>query len=414
MTEEKMNLFWKQREKPHYDYSEKENNVTHAFLSTVKKEPIFLQAVLKMAGIKEIFTNGYDVYFQVGKKTRIQTLNAENKYLLFISSKYNNIEYESDEEKGTIPDGLIIDDNTSVLVECKVASRKDSGQLRRYNEIFYKKSAVLKEIYWEDIYGIARQVEKKGKRSVGTYLVKQFSEYMEIVNMAGFDGIPFFKADEAYDKNTASKILNRLGVEIKPWLEDNNFILGERPKTATVWDYFYDKNIKEKNPRKFPHYSIYIFPESFGVDMLFHKQELRKILKNEKLKNKFYDQLEKLAEKSPDYFFRFVHYRLLRNKGIRGRARTGKNYHTLEFKIQLSRFIKKNENNWREKITDFLELLLEQESKQITILKQAYYQDKIYEELDSGEKSINFIKDVVKETKNLNNMVLDLYYEKNK
>ena len=412
MTQESMNLFWKQKEKPSIDYSEKENNVTHAFLVTAKNEPIFLKAVLQKAGIKTKIKTSYDVYFQVSKKRRYQTLDAKNKYLLFISSKYNTAGSDTDEERGTIPDGLIIDDNASVLIESKVTSRKDSGQLRRYNTIFYKGKGELKEIYWEDIFDITQKFLKKCKSSLGEYLVSQFREYLEVVNMAGFDGIPFFRKEEVYDKEIASKILNRLGSELKPWLAKKGFVLAGRPKAVLAWDYFYDKKIKSPNPGNIPHYSILIFPEFYAVETLFHRQELRKILKDKKLKEEFFDGLEKLSKYSPDYFLQYTHYRLLANKRKANHAQTGDGYSTLNFILQISRFIKQNKKDWRIKLSQILELLIKQECKQISILKKAFYKDKEYIRLDDRENSINFIKNTVERTKHLNDMILKIYFEK--
>ena len=106
--------------------------------------------------------------------------------------------------------------------------------------------------------------------------------------------------------------------------------------------------------------------------MLFHQKELRKILKDNKLKEEFFDELKKLAKSSPDYFLQYIPYRLLANKGRIGRAQTGDSFSTLDFNLQMSRFINQNKKDWREKLTQFLELLMEQESKQISIFKKPY------------------------------------------
>ena len=73
MTEESMNLFWKQKEKPSTDYSELENNVTHALLVSVREDLLFLNAILKNAGIKTRIRADYKVHFQVSRKRRFQT-----------------------------------------------------------------------------------------------------------------------------------------------------------------------------------------------------------------------------------------------------------------------------------------------------------------------------------------------------
>ena len=416
MTDESMNLFWKQKDKPGIDYSEKENNVTHAFLVTARNEPKFLAAVLQKAGIKTNLKPGYEVYFQVDKKRRYQTLDAKNKVILFISSKYNAAEFESEEEKGTIPDGLIIDGKTSIIIESKVTSSKDHGQLKRYNDKFYKGAGEVREIYWENIYSLARRYVQSGRSSIGDYLLDQFHEYLEVVNMAGFDGIPFFKKDESYEKKIADKILKRLNVDLEhqEWFKEHNFVPKGRAKKGTAWDYFYNKNIKKTNPRDFPHYSIYIFDDFFGVGMLFHRPEIRKILSDEQLRKTFFREIEKLAESSSDYFLRVVDYRLLANKREGIGVRAGSYYTSLEFMVQLSRFIQQNKKDWKEKITQHLELLAQQNFKQISVMKKAFYGDKEYKKLDSREASLEFIKDTVNETKHLYDMMLDHHYKKRK
>lgn len=398
---DEMNLFWRQTRNPNLRETELENNVTHAFLLLLKKNKEFLNKLVKNLKIPNIQEKKKEILFQVSKKHRSQTLDAKNKFILFISSKFNASEHEGDTEKQTdIPDGLIIDGQTAILIEAKLSSSRDPAQIKRYNQTYFKNQGILKEVTWEEIHSLIN-LKKFKKESIAEFLSDQFKKYLEVIHLSGFSGIPFFEKEELYDPKNASFILKHLMIELKEqtWFNKYNFKTGDRPKTSP-WDYWYIDEILETNPRKFPHYSIYIFADFFGIDCLFHTKEVRRILKNETSLKLFLDLIEKIGKSSPDYFFRAVHYRLLHNKEKAG-ARVGESFQDLELTFQLSKFIQNHKKDWRARLTQYLQLFSKEDIKQFSIMKKAHYGDKSYKHFVNPKPSLNFIKEAIEETHDL-------------
>ena len=233
--------------------------------------------------------------------------------------------------------------------------------------------------------------------------------------MNGFDGIPFFNENENYDEDAAKGILKQLIIDLKEkqWFKDNNLKFQDRPKTS-VWDAFYDGAISNTSLRHIPHYSIYIFPESFGVDLLFHKNEMKQILKNSELKERFLEYFKKLADSSPDYFFRIVAYRIIANKKKGIGVRTGASYDSFIFEYQMSRFIKNHKKEWKKKLECYLNMLVSEDYKQISILHKSHYADKTY--MDGGkfdltkpQNALEMVADVYTETQQVHSMLLKVH-----
>jgi hypothetical protein len=95
-------------------------------------------------------------------------------------------------------------------------------------------------------------------------------------------------------------------------------------------------------------------------------------------------------------------------------VRSGDSYDSLLFDVQLSRFIILNKKDWREKLTQQLQWFVQQDFKQISVMKKAHYSDKQHQNLENGNACMRFIEDAVKETLPLHRMMLDLYFERKK
>lgn len=412
MDARNMNLFWKQGERPELRESDKENNVTHALLVTLKENKEFLNSLLKTVGSQNKIKRP-TIYFQVPLKIKHKTTNSQEKIILSIVSKHNHSERDDPEnpmKKKDIPDGLILDKNISVLIESKVSAVKDHGQLRRYNQTFYQGAGEVKTITWEEIYNLAKRQNRGSK--IGDYILNQFKEYIEVINLNGFNGIPFFDKSESgenYEKEFASEVLKRLVIEFKEenFFKQHHFKIAERPKTGQAWDYFYSEEITKTNPRTFPHYSIYIFDEFFGLDVLFHRKEFKKIIKNKK--EDFFALIKEIADKSADYYLTFIHYRKIANKDKYSYARTGRDYTNFEFCVNLKQFIKDNKKDWQKRLEQYFNLILKEKFKQISLCKKAFYYDRAYENLNNAKGVINFIKDSVTDTKDIYKMMLESY-----
>lgn len=286
--------------------------------------------------------------------------------------------------------------------------------MKSYNKKFFDGRAKIIESSWEKIYDIIIKNKPKEPKNIGDYILKNFCEYTEVIKLSGFSGIPFFKKDEEFDKRIALESIKKLGKDLKElsWFKKGNFELRERDQAGKKWDYFFDSNIQEKNPRRFPHYSIYIFPQYFAVDFVFHRDILKKIKKNSKLNERFLMILKSLGEKSTDYCFRAVNYMKIGNKEKARGVRKGEDYEIFNFSLQLNRFIKQNsKHDYGSKFNKYLEILCDAELKQLGLQKTALYADyKKYQKLaNDGKKCLEFIKNVIDETEDFYNLIMDAY-----
>ena len=210
-----LNVFYRQPKEKQFRDRELENNVTSAFLILLKSNNTFLNYFLDKLNVNSIKQNCKEVIFQVTNKYTIQTKSKENKYLLFINSKYDlrikdNKGSEHTKSKD-IPDGLIFDDKTAILIEAKVSAIKEESQLKRYNKAYFDGSAQTDLTTWQDIYGYILGYSNKYKSlnqcNTCDFLLNEFKGYLEVVNLSGFSGIPFFNKDERYDEKIAGEII---------------------------------------------------------------------------------------------------------------------------------------------------------------------------------------------------------------
>jgi hypothetical protein len=189
----KINLFWRQTRNLELREKERENNVTHALLILLEKNHNLLNKLLSKVNINNINKKEKEILYQVTNKENNITRDSKNKFILFIYSKYNEQESKGVEvKKIDIPDGLIRDNNTSIIIESKFSSSKDNSQIKRYNKTYFNNQAKIIEITWEEIYDIISEHKIK-LNSIEGYLMQEFKEYLEVIQLSGFSGIPFFK-----------------------------------------------------------------------------------------------------------------------------------------------------------------------------------------------------------------------------
>ena len=148
-------------------------------------------------------------------------------------------------------------------------------------------------------------------------------------------------------------------------------------------------------------------PHSMDIDAR-STEEILKIINDENLFRKFKLYLLDLSKKSPDYYFRAVHYKKLQNKNENKGVRQGASYHDLEFTVQLKSFIK-NHVNWEKQLRNYLGLLVKEEVKQFSIIKKAHYKDKIYANLTKPTPCFGFIKETIDETIGFYDLMYNLY-----
>ncbi len=414
MSSQNLNVFGRQIEEE--NYNEYENNVTKAFLLVIKNNLSFRKKFLKLLKVRFKLQNKCDFIFQVSQKEKYRTRNVCTPIICKITSKYKLREKDFENNiKDNRPDGLIIDDTHAIMIEAKVNADSDKDQIGRYNKDFFNNKADIISLYWEDISSICRKIKVRKPKTIGEYLANHFSNYLEEIKLSGFDGIPFFNENYDYDERAAKEILKQLIIDLKEkrWFKDNALKFQDRPKTS-VWDAFFDGTVSNTTLIHFPHYSVYIFPGFFGIDLIFHKNDMKKILKDNKLKEEFLECFKKIADISPDYFFRIVAYRKIANKRAGTGVRTGASYDSFIFEYQMSRFIKNHRKEWKKKLELYLNMLISEEYKQISILHNSHYEDKTY--MDKGkfdltkpENVLEMVKKVYDETQQVHSLLLKVH-----
>jgi hypothetical protein len=385
--------------------NELENNVTHAFLFAFSKSYKLRKKILH-----KINTNNYgffcknskfwDFNFQVSKSLK-KCVSNRSSFLLFIRSKYNRsiLKYKTmkgskKESKKNIPDALLFNKKYALLIESKVSSSKDKHQIRRYNKAYLDKdNNDCISLFWEDIYLFTKEIYLEFKRNknhenLEFFIITQFKNYLELINLDGFSGIPFFDINQSYDKDKANSIIKKLEVDLSEqnWYKSKKFKTKSRPKNGAWYSIVSNKFLATKSLTSIPHNSIYLFDTFFGVGCLFHKRELGYMLKKYDV---FFNIINKLST-DPDYYFRAAHYKPILNK-YKARSRNSKvSYTDFEFCLQLSRFKEncKSKDKFKKRFKKYLKLLSKEDMKQYSIIKKTHYGDPDY--FINYKKSIKF------------------------
>jgi len=267
-------------------------------------------------------------------KALINTLEHSEKCLLMCFLKKANIDVTFDDnvifglqisENVSRPDALIQIDNCKIFIESKLHSRLNKDQIHRHLESISdsylicitasdNEKSILNEIRklnlrficWKDVYSCFQQFEAKDEKT--KFLVQQFLEYLEAINIAPFNGWKkqdfeaFLNIEDDASRELRLRVKEKLRqylIELKELLkreklfEDLKVDVGNIQKSSDkVWGVLCKPPIKHKVYK--PHFNFWLNSDEFGLGVQIegkspankmetiiksHKEKFLKILK---------------------------------------------------------------------------------------------------------------------------------------
>ncbi len=399
-----------------------ENDVTKILINVLQNSHLLTNLFFKEFVKIDTKSDRFWYDLQIGN-TKINELSKiNNRFHLLITSKWNekNIE-EPKVRDSSIPDAAIYDDTYLVIIESKVSASKDIEQIKKQSDL-YKLTGNF-ETTWQDISDFIRSkqatLKKNNKNDIANYLVSQFLEYLEVINMGGFGGITFIEKNEkgknkvSYDidkaKNNLKSLMQKLYDE---QLKQNGYEWKKRTYDQYVWDSFYYKNLPEMVREKI-HFSVYMFKDFSGMDYLISTDIFKKLFKenSETLVSLFFnfcEQITKVEDKKNlqyDWFLEFSSYKIKDHK--KGQMK-GDRYNPFEIKVNCLHVNKDD-------IKQIFNLLNHSKGlvawKEIKLIKKINYFDTSYK-FDQPDEIFNNFREAFTRLNDFNNQIFDLLKKK--
>lgn len=382
-----------------------ENDVTKSFLNLLELgSDKILEILLKMIDedLSKNKSDQVDYKFQVNKHGSYE---RKLNYIISLRSKRFDTEITSFDIERSYerPDGLLLSDDFSILFEVKTKSPLDKKQIKDYNTKFYNSKASVTTLFWEDIYSELEKVELKGLNSKERFLLTQFLQYLELINLAGFQGIPFgYNENEDlvqdYDTEFAKNILQNFHLNIAKDLEQEEIFLGSRKMAGKAWGWMISKEQKQDLggvPSSMPndiHYTTYLFKDYFGFDITVGKaktSKMKKLAKNEQVFKEFCQILQSLKDTS-HFYIELDENRLLNH--VKGKIH-GAKYKRKNIHFQVDHLIK-DYKNWKSILKQMF--MLGNKFKLVMFKKKYFYEDKESDLQDKKKVKKMFLKDIKK------------------
>jgi len=282
-----------------------ENNTTKALVNTL---------TYCSDSVKEEFFKRLGLKWKAPSNFMLQTkivdgsyLGPDTKKLLlgivppWINTQDKEPTYEPNESE-SIPDAWLLCKNCSVLVESKIAGFLNQKQIESHLKLLHANTEVFKQVTWEQIYKIFSRLVVES--DVDQFLIHQFCEYLEFIEMAGFVGFKpeYFEylRSKKFDyemKDTIRKAMQTLRLQLKerigkkyPKSRVGNF------QEDICWAAFSNA---EKH-QDVAHVTVEIWPEWFEVFANVETQKPIMILKNN-IKNKPKELVKILKKLQAEY-----------------------------------------------------------------------------------------------------------------
>lgn len=379
-----------------------ENDVTKALINVLFKSlPKLTNSFMKFLQIKSK-ADKYYYDIQIPKSRSSNYDEIPNKFHLRIVDAWKE-DKESiidSDRKDSIADGVIYDQKNLVIIESKVRARKDDRQVETQCKQFNIPEQNRKERTWQDITELFRKEalnykKSKNNKDIITYFIlNEFLEYMEVINMSKFRGITFVeyednKREVSYDLEKAKNILRNLMFELNEEFK-KNYKWDKRIYDQHVWDLFTNK---KANKDKI-HFSVYIYQDFCGIDCLIKADIFKRLWRAGKkniveILTNFCENIRK--ENEDDWFLEFTSYKL---KNYKRGMQKGDRYTPFEIRINCLNVNKEN-------IEQIISLLKNNKNKlspwkEIKFIKRFDYQDKKYKYNNPEEMKNAFINAFIK------------------
>ena len=178
----------------------------------------------------------------------------------------NDLDYLCQLTQGSRPDAWIAYGDVIVVIENKIWGDLYRPQLERHKSQSLRKRGKERTAWhecflsWKCIYQFFKKQKSldRGRNDVTAFLIEQFIQYLEELDMVGFDGIPFTRA-KPYTPGKGRKVLRNLLDEIKDDVVKIDESLKPSEKIQkTRWDYFGSREL---------HFTVYVTPDEAAVDL---------------------------------------------------------------------------------------------------------------------------------------------------
>lgn len=191
--------------------------------------------------------------------------------------------------QGSRPDGWIACGDVVVLLENKIRGDLYRAQIERHKKYSLKARGRVEERFnsWKEVYEFFNREAEKNSEARTCFLIEQFTHYLEMLDMVGFQGIPFGPGGVTYGREKGKNVLRNLVAEIASKVQELDPSLVRDKKTKGIeWDYFGTTDL---------HFTVYVREEWAGLDLFCDSGKFVRAFKggDEGLKN----HLEQLLEK---------------------------------------------------------------------------------------------------------------------
>lgn len=394
MHEKYKNIFWHQGIKEITDnqqtknqkeiekYDQLENDITKALINLLEhsdsyriKQAFFNLIDNRIRFKQEAPVFSFQSYSEEDAKNG-KLKRAELKFPVSLRSKFFTKEVNSEyKTKNPRPDAFISGKNFAVLIESKTKASYSKKQIEKYSQKFFGEKLEIRDLFWEDLFEKFKGLSKI--KSIGKkdgFLLSQFLEYLEVIGLSGFQGISFEKRGD-WNAEDAKDILIKLMIEIEGDLKKRKLEYTKRSyKGEKIWQRFaLNELIQNDGLAKGLHYSVYIYHEFFGVDVIVQKGKLmtllRNAIKNDEQKLKFIGILNRLKKKKW-YFLEAADYPIINKKG-KG-PQSGATYDAVKLGIELKKI--PTNNKFLQNFMDMCKL-----TRDIKLIRKIPYENKEYE-----------------------------------
>jgi len=274
-------------------------------------------------------------------KAMINTLENSEKGLLMCFLKkakidfkdYNKVAYDLQvAEKSSRPDAQIQIDKCSIFIESKIDSQLDMKQIDNHLKSKYIsngylicitprdkdrdtiqqiKKSNLRFISWKEVYLCFKEQLAKTKDEKTKFIIQQFLEYLEAINMATFTGWnkkdfeAFLNIEDDPKKELRLRVKEKLEqylIEVKELLSEEEFkdiesYVGNVKEDSThLWGVLCKPSVKDRIHK--PHFNFWVNSDEFGMGIMIQGKrpanKMKKSINSEK--DKFLKILKKLKD----------------------------------------------------------------------------------------------------------------------
>lgn len=205
-----------------------ENNTTKALINTLDHcDDRLAQSFLSWLGIPTQETAKFALQRKTIGEPKLRRVVPERRLLLGLTPDPSRDRAASSPEASaqgdSLPDAWIYGDSFVVLIESKTAGALDESQMVRHAETLRGEpnhEVRRKEKTWEEVHGFFSNMKQASNLSDrDEWLIGQFTEYLEWINMTGFTG---------FDREAFEHFVTQEDEDARAWVRDTMAAFADR------------------------------------------------------------------------------------------------------------------------------------------------------------------------------------------